>query len=270
MAEITIPESPNLALVAFYEKTRSLKPDAFASLIEGVQQSIREVLERNGVDPSTFEAYEREQVHATVLGCEGASTRQGILSKWFLEKRGQRRYLDCENLLRHFRCDSNLPIRVRFCGFRQHSEFPFRSRGEHPYFRSFQIRTDNDSAVLVGWPSEGGRYPPALDRLRVAGQKYNALHKFHESPEAVDNDCYVVLGRFTSLPSRRIREKIEKRTRDMLAGTNEICAAIDRSTLSLVRYRDTALSLENTDVWQLDGISAHEMRRLYPGVEYRD
>jgi hypothetical protein len=83
----------------------------------------------------------------------------------------------------------------------------------------------------------------------------------------VDNDCYVVLGNFTELPKKKIRDDVERQVRDILAAQVPVYETIDHTTLNLAKYRETTLELKNTDAWDLDKISAQEMASLYPEAE---
>ncbi|MGK7928207.1 MAG: hypothetical protein AB4290_23675 [Spirulina sp.] len=262
MTTIKVPDTPNLTLVAFYEKKRDLKSIAFAELIQSIQKWIGEVLQPKGVQ-DTFVKYDRKQVHATILGCEGGKTNGRVLSKWFWEKRTQQRYINCEQLLTYFRWYSNLPIAIRFCAYSPDTNYGFSSQNLHPYIRSFQIR-DDKTAILMGWPYRAGQWTLALDQFRLGAQKCNALHKFHCSVSDVDNDCYLRIGYFTELPPKKIRDAIEREVRTQLASMTPIYEVVDRTTLVLARYSTTALKLKTTETWELDEITAQDMADLYP------
>lgn len=267
MPDIIVPETPNVSLVAFYEKNHTpLKSTAFADLIRLVQQQILEILWETG-QKHCFVPYALEQVHATILGCEGAKTADGIISKWFLEKRQQHRYLDLDKLISYFRWQANLPIVVRFCAFFSGADYGFQSQQQHPFQRSFQIRDDH-TAILMGWPSRGELWPQSLDQLRLGAQKFNLLHKYHHPLNAVDNDCYLRVGSFTELPSSDIRYEIEHQIRTRLAAMPPIYELIDHTNLVLVRYQEPTLRLNETQVWSLDELNAEQLACLYPHAEY--
>lgn len=267
MSDITVPETPNVSLVAFYEKNhKPLKSTALRDLVRQVQQHIQEILWEMGLE-HCFVPYALEQVHATILGLEGAKTKSGIISKWFLEKRGQSRYLELDKLLNHFRWHANLPVVVRFCAFFSGADYGFISQQQHPFQRSFQIREDR-SAILMGWPSRGDLWPQSLDQLRLGAQKFNLLHKYHHPLDAVDNDCYLRVGRFTELPSSDIRYEIERQIRNRLAAMPPVYEMIDHTNLVLVRYQEPTLRLDQTQSWSLDDLSAEQLQRLYPDAQY--
>lgn len=269
MTTINVPDTPNVTLVAFYEKKRNdLKSAAFVKLIQSTQDCIDRMLKQYGAKEE-FTRYETKQVHATILGCEGGKTSGRVLNKWFLDKRRQERCVDFDKLLDYFRWYSNLPIVVRFCAYAPDTDYSFSSQDLHPYVRSFQIR-DDKTAILMGWPYRAGQWPLVLDQFRLGAQKCNALHKFHGSLAAVDNDCYLRVGYFDELPQARVREAIEKYVRAELAASAPVYEIIDHTTLVLAQYQKTTLELATTRAWELDDISAVEMAALYPDATESD
>lgn len=69
----------NVSLVAFYRN----KPPQLTALIDELQT----YLDRTSLLKGKFQSYPLEQIHGTIIGCEGIKTKQGIISKWFLENR---------------------------------------------------------------------------------------------------------------------------------------------------------------------------------------
>lgn len=263
MTAINVPDTPNVTLVAFYEKNRNdLKSEAFVELIQSTQKRIGEVLRQNERGKRFVES-DLNQVHATILGCEGGKTSGGVINKWFLDKRKQQRYIDFDRILDYFRWYSNLPIVVRFCGYSPDTDYSFTSQDLHPYVRSFQIRDDN-TAILMGWPYRAGQWPLVLDQFRLGAQKCNALHKFHGSLAAVDNDCYLRVGHFNTLPKAKVRETIEENVRAHLAASAPIYEVIDHTSLVVAQYQETTLKLDLTQAWELEAISPGAMANLYP------
>ena len=125
MTTVNVPDTPNVTLVAFYEKNRDdLKSDEFSKLVQSTQKCIREVLAKDGSE-ATFTDYNLNQVHATILGCEGGKARDGVLNKWFLDKRHQQRHVNFARLLEYFRWQANIPIVVRFCGYAPDTNYGF-------------------------------------------------------------------------------------------------------------------------------------------------
>ena len=79
-----MPKLPNLSLVAFYGD----KPSPLTDLITDLQQYLRELDLLSG----KFTSYQLPQVHATLIGCEGWKTTEGIVSQWWYAKRNQTKY----------------------------------------------------------------------------------------------------------------------------------------------------------------------------------
>ena len=263
MTKIEIPAQPNVTLVAFYEKvSKDLKSNNFAKLIISVQDQIHTVLKEIGA-ANTFQQYDLEQVHATIIGCEGAKINNHVMNKWFWESRNLKRFIEFENLLQYFRNNSILPVVVRFGGYASSIDYGFTSQNLHPYIRSFQIK-DDKTAILMGWPTRDGQCPLLLDQFRLGAQKYNVLHKFHFSPADVDNDCYLRVGHFKTLPDPVIRKTIETKVRETLTSMVPIYEIIDHTSLSIIQYNETLLALENTSAWGLEDITATEIVDLYP------
>ena len=69
-----------VSLVAFYGNKQSL----LRELIEIIQNYLAQL--------QNFTPYPIEQIHATILGCEGLRTPEGIISKWFYLNRKEIRY----------------------------------------------------------------------------------------------------------------------------------------------------------------------------------
>lgn len=132
----------NATLVAFYGE----KPEPLAALIDAVQKHAHRLLGNN------FAPYAMEQVHATIVGLEGARSATGeLVNANYLSLRGEWRAMDLPRCLDHLQRTPLLPFTVRFGGFQNDAAYPFTSRGEHPFARSFT--TQGARAVLMGWPA---------------------------------------------------------------------------------------------------------------------
>lgn len=268
MREPSIPETPNVTLVSFYGS----KPPELEALVLELQQQISET-EALG---RAFEVYASEQVHATLLGCEGLRTRGGVLSKWFYERRGEERYVDLHGFIHYVRASGRLPLTVRLGGFRPDVEYGFDSRNQHPFERSFQFQKEKDPGgrgqdlyipVLMGWPCRGRLFPPDLDRLRLGAQSFNLLHKFHARPEAVDNDLYLRLGVLRNLTPEgagALRE-LEGRIRNSLRERTPVHVSVETGNVAFARYEETTLAPGSTRRVALREATAADLEALYPG-----
>lgn len=262
---LKIPNFPNVTLVAFYDKSNEqLKSDRFIKLIENITEWINIELSKYKLN-DIFEPYPTNQVHATILGCEGAIFNSSIINKWFYEKRQKECNIDFKNLIQYFRYHSNLPIAIRFCGYNPDTNFGFLSQNRHPFERSFQIREDDTkAAMLMGWPYNAGQWPLHLYNFRIGAQTFNILHKYHKSLSDVDNDCYLRIGCFKELPDKKIKRAIENSIRNKLTSMNPIYESINHNNLRIVKYNETTLDLKSTEVLTLDEISEEKLMALYP------
>ncbi len=220
----------NVSLVAHYGPKRG----AFLHLVEDMQAVLTASL------GSRFEPYELGQVHGTIIGLEGEYRDGEVIGANFRALRGERRLLEVDKLIRLIAGSNALPMRVQVGGFVPAESYPFTSRGEHPAKRSFRI--GGSLAVGMGWPVEGLGYPPLLYQLRRRLQRAGALHKYHGSLDATDNDFYFVLGRVTgesSDPAPILQAEAD--IRRMLTGCRPAVIGIGAADLSFVAYTDPAL-----------------------------
>ena len=231
-----------LAVVAFYRE----KPGALEQLILACQEQLQRSL------GSAFQPYALAQVHATILGLERTDSRHNYN---FAQLRGEQRFMDLAGLLAFLRTTDQLPFPVQLGGFGDR-DYPFASRGRRPYARSFLIQADK--AVLMGWPVDPlakGRavYPPALDELRRQGQRYNVLHKYHQSAHDVDNDLYLRLGLLApgAVPAALLTT-LTADLRGYLSIRQPLNLSVGPQQLSLVAYEDERLLPATTRSWPLD------------------
>lgn len=178
-----IPGYMNLTLAAYYGE----KPEHFAEFICWCQTSVAKQI------PRAFRPYELSQVHATIVGLEGIRNDGEIINANY-NKLGQPRRMDLKGLLDFLNNTPLLPFRVRIGGFRISDKYSFKSRGQHPYLRSFAVQSSN-IVVAMGWPEKEGEFPNTLDNLRRNFNEYNIIHKYHKIDEGFDNDLFFVLGK---------------------------------------------------------------------------
>ncbi len=230
----------NATLVAFYGD----KPEPLAVPIDAVQAHARQLL------GNEFSPYAMAQVHATIVGLEGARNVTGdLVNANFLSLRGESRPMDLPRCLEHLQRSPLLPLTMRFGGFQKNAVYPFTSRSEHPFARTFTIQ--GTRAVVMGWPVAGQSYPPALAHLRRELEAFGVLHKYHAAADDLDNDAFMVVGqiRRTSGDDEAIRHVTDE-VRARLAGL-VAHAVVDTSSLRVVAYVDPALPLDTSTALRL-------------------
>lgn len=249
---ISIPDIPNVSLVAFYG-TKNL---AFQSLIEFLQKKLSVTLQNK------FESYSIEQIHATTIGCEGLNTEKGILSKWFLENRGEEKYIDLSEFINFLRQSNFLPIQIEIGGYNPAIDYGFFSKNKHPFERSFQFQ--GDFAVLMGWSRKNRQISLDLDRFRLKCQNFNLLHKYHKQLDSVDNDCYMRIGALKEKLSDEEIQAIEREIRDSLMAIAPISLSIDTNSLKFIGYQSLSPSPDTTKVIALRDATVQKLETLYP------
>jgi hypothetical protein len=249
--------SKNVSLVAFYGD----KPDAFASLI----QKLQTYLANHQLLQAKFIPYQLAQVHGTIIGCEGWKTNAGVVNQWFQEKRQETRYIDFAGLINYLNHQVELPIAIRIGGYDRQTNYDFLSRGQHLYDRSFQLQSadNNIIPVLIGWPWQNYTVTLEIDHLRHELQRFNLLHKYHATPEAVDNDFYLRLGTINANLTSSEREAIASEIRDLLEAQAALSIPIQLENLAFVQYQDLALTPATTRVIPVTEISPQELLELF-------
>ncbi|MEM9506866.1 MAG: hypothetical protein AAGA16_04165 [Cyanobacteria bacterium P01_E01_bin.35] len=248
----------NLSLVAFYGH----KPQPLINLIQKLQESIA----NHSLVQKKFIPYQLEQVHATIIGCEGVAAESGIISHWFHHKRQEDRYINFAGLINYLNYQIDFPLRIHFGGYQPDQEYNFRSREQHLYLRSFLLQESASQIipVLIGWTWRGDRISLAIDNLRRSLQQFNLLHKYHGIPDAVDNDFYLRLGKITtSLTSTAIAE-IATDMRNFLAGSPAVEITVSQKDLAFAQYQDLLLTPATTKVIPVTEITAEQLEQLYP------
>jgi hypothetical protein len=249
--------SKNVSLVAFYGD----KPDAFASLI----QKLQTYLANHQLLQAKFIPYQLTQVHGTIIGCEGWKTDVGVVNQWFQEKRQETKYIDFAGLINYLNQQIELPISIRFGGYDRNTNYSFFSRDQHLYHRSFQLQSaDNQGIpVLIGWSWQNYSVTLAIDNLRRQLQQFNLLHKYHETPDDVDNDFYLRLGTIKADLTLSEREAIAIEIRNLLEAQAALSIPIQLENLAFVQYQDLALTPNTTRVIPINEISPQELLGLF-------
>jgi hypothetical protein len=230
----------NLTLVTYY----GAKPDVLRKLIKKTHR----VLSKAFTD--AFEPYNEKQVHGTIIGLEGTRVGDYIINQNYLE---QRRLLKAINLPRLFELintSEHLPYTMQIGGYKHRADYPFTSRGQHPYLRSFSIQ--GDIAVAMGWPAQNGEYPLTLDKLRRSFNSANVLHKYHSSPTDIDNDFFFVLGRINRAKLNDLSIQVaQEAIRRHFEQQEPVYITIGRENLSFVAYNNTKLPWGECQVFTL-------------------
>ncbi len=252
MSQLSVPNFPNVSLVAFYGR----KPPDFTALIHALQQNLSNLL------PGNFESLNLESIHATLLGCEGLKTKFGILSKWYLERRSESRYLDLSGFLNWMEHNQQLPLKIQFGNYNLTVDYGFLSRGLHPYQRSLIVQ--NQLVVLTGWPVNLGKIGLNLDQIRRDAQTFNLLHKYHHIPDAVDNDCYLRIGTLKQEISGEKVKTVEQKMQEILSQYQHIYYSISPKNLTFIRYENFNLPPQTTKALPLTEATVSQLENLYP------
>lgn len=244
----------DVTLAAFYGP----KPLPLAALIVEAQRELRRLL---GYE---FEPYRLHQVHATIVGLEGAWIDGGPVNANFRRAHGRHVSMSLRRVLQIARVA--LPLTVRIGGYRRETDYRFASRGLHPYQRSFSIQ--GEIAVVLGWPFDGGDYSPRLGRLRRRFEEAGVLHKYHVSGGAPDNDLFLVLGRVAGHADREAMPEVaEDALREWLASRDPLELALTVERLALVAYSDPRLPPGTSRAFALDEAEnrIEQIEALYRG-----
>ena len=247
----------NVSLVAFYGR----KSSPLINLI----QKLQEFLAHHNLIQHQFIPYQLEQVHATIIGCEGIVTASGIISHWFHTKQGEDRYINFAGLINYLNHQIEFPLKIRFSNYQPHHEYNFRSREQHLYLRSFQLQNSAAQTIpiLIGWTWRNQRVSLEIDNLRRNLQQFNLLHKYHDSPDAVDNDFYLRLGTITvSLTSAAIAA-IVRDLRNLLATHPAVDITVNQQDLAFAQYQDLLLTPGTTKVVPITEMTADHLEQLY-------
>ena len=243
-----MPNISNISLVAFYGD----KPPKLITIIHKLQN----YLCHHQLIRGQFIPYKLEQVHGTIIGCEGFQTEWGIVSKWLYEHKQKTEYIDIVGLVNYLQHQTFLPLTIRIGGYDRTLNYNFHSRGQHPYIRSFQLQPAENKTipVLIGWTWQGDRISLELDNLRRSFERFNLLHKYHADFEAIDNDFYLRLG---TINNRLTPQQINTIATDIrkLLETDFIQISINKDNLALVQYQDLSLTPETTKITPIANIS---------------
>jgi hypothetical protein len=246
----------DLTLLAHYGE----KPPLVAGLVDRAQDTLSAAL------GDAFRPYALQQVHATIIGLEGTRIADSdrVVNMNYLQLRQQLKFIDLSKLTSLLQDRSLLPITARLAGYHDGASYPFTSRGQHPYLRSFSIQ--GEIAVAMGWPVDGDRYPFSLDRLRRALNEANVLHKYHASATDIDNDFFFVLGRVDRRGiSETVLQSTQETMRSFLARETPLELNIGPEHLTIVAYTDPTIPEATSVLFSLEEVkqSPNDIIRLY-------
>ena len=231
-------------LVAFY----GTKPSALEEIVGGCQRVLSSRLGQ------VFEAYDLDQVHATIVGLEAVPGQRTLQNLNFNSHRQTAVEMDLSGFSRFLLNGTRVPFSVQIAAFADR-DYPFTSRSQRPYVRSFSIQ--GDKAVVMGWPirgrpgpppespaafvQEARLYPSTLDQIRASAQAYGILHDYHRVPGDIDNDFYFRVGLLKQGIDVSVRAEAEIAIRQLLSYMPPIVLDINSSFLSFVSYVDNTL-----------------------------
>lgn len=252
--------SMNVSLVSFY----GYKPTPLIDLIQKLQTHLlnQELVQSN------FVPYELGQIHGTIIGCEGRKTEAGIINKWFEELRQETRYMDFPGLVNYLQHQVKMPKTICFGGYNRTVDYDFLSRGQHLYFRSFQLQPAVEQTIplLIGWSKKSEGVPSislAINNLRRDLQQFGMLHKYHGSPENIDNDFYLRLGTISPKLTLEEEQAIATEIRHVLATQPALYLPISLKDLAFAQYQDLSLTPATTKVISAVTMTAGRLEQLY-------
>ena len=248
----------NVTLVAFYGD----KPFQLKKLI----QQLQEYLSSNKTVGDKFVPYQIEQVHGTIIGCEGTTTNSGIINQWFNQLRRETKYIDCDGLVDYLQQQIDLPLTICFGGYDRTTEYNFLSRDQHLYYRSFQLQPAGDGAIpiLIGWSWDNDQVSLTVDNLRRSFQQFNLLHKYYFTTESIDNDFHLRLGTINCQLSTEEAEAIATNLRNFLESQSALCIPITKKDLAFVQYQDLSLTPGKTKIIPISEITSENLKQIYP------
>ncbi len=255
-ADLTVANTTRVSLVSFYGE----KPLELCRLIEKLQTR----LANHPLLRDIFDPYQMEQVHGTIIGCEGCKTNAGVVNQWFGQHRQADKYVDFAGLINYLRHQADFPLTIRFGGYDRQINFNFLSRERHLYERSFQLQSVNNQTipVLIGWSWRDNAVTGEIDSLRRHLQNFNLLHKYHRTPDAIDNDFYLRLGTIDTQLSLPQINAIAVDLRNFLEAF-PLSILISLKNLAFVQYQDLLLTPATIKVIPLETITASQLEQLY-------
>lgn len=252
------PGKANLSLVAYYGD----KPPEIVALIKETQKILQDTL------PAAFIKYDVRQVHATLVSLEGQRIGDAIINTNYKEFFNEQRTIDFGKAFKLLRHTEFLPLKVALGGYKEHYNYPFTSRGMHPYQRSFSIQ--GDIAVAMGWPYDGEYCHPVLERLRRSFNSANVLHKYHRTADDIDNDFYFVLGNvILRNASKETLRHAHEQMIEFFSYREPLAVTVAREHLRIIAYTDPKVPPDTTRCYSLGQAENNldEIKSLYRNAE---
>ncbi|HIK15949.1 MAG TPA: hypothetical protein IGS53_11790 [Leptolyngbyaceae cyanobacterium M33_DOE_097] len=242
------------------------KPPHLAAFLDACKARAVEALGQK------FRGYDTDkQIHATIVGLERIPTNTSAFHNANFNRHRQCQLeMDYAGLLNYFQTCANFPIQIQIGGF-QNRDYPFVSRGDRPFSRSFSIRPGRNHAgdevefiVMMGWPiqarelttaqnqlpelNETLKYPKSLDSIRQTVQTFNALHAYHAAPTDIDNDFFFRIGIIDNPAAIDpvIKHQLIDSMREWLAHRDPIIVNVKRSDVWLIQYASPELPPDST------------------------
>ncbi|WP_319421626.1 hypothetical protein [Pleurocapsa sp. FMAR1] len=246
----------NLSLISFYGD----KPVQLINLIQKLQTRLT-----NQLIKDKFVPYQLEQIHGTIIGCEGYKTEAGVINKWFYERREETRYIDFPGLVNYLQNRVDFPLNIRFGGCDRHTDYNFLSRNQHLYERSFQLQpADNQTIpVLIGWSWLNNSVSLAIDNLRRDLQQFGLLHKYHTTADDIDNDFYLRLGTIDAKLTSAEIQAISIEIRNWLETQPALHIPVTINDLAFAQYQDLTLATATTKIFPVAKITPSQLEQLY-------
>jgi len=258
---LVVPDLPNVSLVAFYgEKIPKLK-----DLIQKLQTCL---VKHELID--NFTPYHLNQVHGTIIGCEGIQTTLGVVNKWYGDRRQETKYIDIPGLVDYLQHQVDFPLDMCFGGYDPDVDYNFLSRNQHPYLRSFQLQSIENKTipVLIGWSWQENRISGDMYQLRKDLQKFNLLHKYHGQLDDVDNDFYLRIGTIEGPLTIEAKEIIARDICNLLGSQSTLSILIDLEDLAFAQYQDLSLNPSTTRIIPVAKITSSQLEKLYSQTAY--
>jgi hypothetical protein len=260
---VNIPKGGGqLTLVAFYGSKAQEHPKLWAAIQEAQQRVTAHLGKQR------FVAYDEHRVHGTVVGLEGSRVGDCVLNENFCKKLGRFRQMQLHNLVQFLRADKQLfPIPLKLGGYDYAKPFPFTSRNQHPYFRSFSIQGEN--VVAMAWPYQKEQYPSVIDQLRRKCNEFGILHKYHDTSDAVDNDFFFVLGNMTDTPDGESLRACQHDIREFLASLSTPDIVLTENELKILAYPKGDTKFLRAEAFSLKEAEGRipELLEVYPTIE---
>jgi hypothetical protein len=255
---LSITDATGISLVAYYGK----KPLALQQLILELQQLLQETFAAN------FIPYQLEQIHATILGCEGIKTEKGIVNWWFYFLRNETKYINYPGLFDYFFQENILPVNIYFGGYQPQINYQFLSRNQHPSDRSFQLQVAGKNTfipVVMGWSMDNNIIATQIEQIRRDLQQFNCLHKYHQSPQDLDNDFYLRLGTITGNFTSDLMVKSQQKINGYLQNATQSNISLSQADLAFVKYQDLTLPITTTEIYALSYLNENRelIQQLY-------